>query len=65
MGLTRCKVHFINEIRCEGISIFQNVKVILRITTKYMCMDYVRKWVNTRFELASTTLQDKWLDEQF
>ena len=28
-------------------------------------MDYVRKCVNTRFELASTTLQDKWLDEQF
>ena len=28
-------------------------------------MDYVRKCVNTRFELAPTTLQDKWLDEQF
>ena len=32
---------------------------------KYTRMDYVRKSVNTRFELASTTLQDKWLDEQF
>ena len=29
---------------------------------KYSRMDYVRKCVNTRFELA---LQDKWLDEQF
>ena len=28
-------------------------------------MDYVRKCVNTRFELASRALQDKWLDEQF
>ena len=25
----------------------------------------MRKCVNTRFELASTTLHDKWLDEQF
>ena len=33
--------------------------------TKYSRMDYVRKCVNTRFELASSTLQDKWLDEQF
>ena len=32
---------------------------------KYSRMDYVRKCVNTRFELASSTLQDKWLDEQF
>ena len=28
-------------------------------------MDYVKKCVNTRFELASSLLQDKWLDEQF
>ena len=32
---------------------------------KYSRMDYVRKCVNTRFELASSTLQDKWLDDQF
>ena len=32
---------------------------------KYSRMDYVRKCVNTRFELASRALQDKWLDEQF
>ena len=32
---------------------------------KYSGMDYVRKCVNTRFELASRSLQDKWLDEQF
>ena len=32
---------------------------------KYSRMDYVRKCVNTRFELASRSLQDKWLDEQF
>ena len=25
----------------------------------------MRKCVNTRFEMASSTLQDKWLDEQF
>ena len=32
---------------------------------KYKRMDYVRKCVNTRFELAPTIMQDKWLDEQF
>ena len=32
---------------------------------KYSRMDYVRKCVNTHFELASSSLQDKWLDEQF
>ena len=32
---------------------------------KYKRMDYVRKCVNTRFELATTIIQDKWLDEQF
>ena len=32
---------------------------------KYSRMDYVRKCVNTRFELTSRSLQDKWLDEQF
>ena len=32
---------------------------------RYSRMDYVRKCVNTRFEMASSTLQDKWLDEQF
>ena len=37
----------------------------LRQLAKYSRMDYVRKCVNTRFELASTTLQDRWLDEQF
>ena len=37
----------------------------IRQLAKYSRMDYVRKCVNTRFELASTTLQDKWLDEQF
>ena len=40
-------------------------KKYIRQLAKYTCMDYVRKCVNTRFELASTTLQDKWLDEQF
>ena len=32
---------------------------------KYSRMDYVRKCVNTRFELASRTIQDKWLNDQF
>ena len=32
---------------------------------RYSRMDYVKKCVNTRFELASSLLQDKWLDEQF
>ena len=32
---------------------------------KYSRMDYVRKCINTRFELASRSSQDKWLDEQF
>ena len=40
-------------------------KKFIRQLAKYSRMDYVRKCVNTRFELASTTLQDKWLDEQF
>ena len=31
---------------------------------KYSRMDYARKCVNTRFEMASSTLQNKWLDEQ-
>ena len=40
-------------------------KKFIRQLAKYKCMDYVRKCVNTRIELAATTLQDKWLDEQF
>ena len=32
---------------------------------KYSRMDYVRRCVNTRFEMASNTLQEKWLDDQF
>ena len=40
-------------------------KKFIRQLAKYKRMDYVRKCVNTRFELAPTTLQDKWLDEQF
>ena len=32
---------------------------------KYSRMDYVRKCVNTRFEMASSSLEDKWLDDQF
>ena len=40
-------------------------KKFIRQLAKYSRMDYVRKCVNTRFELASTALQDKWLDEQF
>ena len=37
----------------------------IRQLTKYTRMDYVRNCINTRFELASSDLQDKWLDEQF
>ena len=40
-------------------------KKYIRQLAKYTRMDYVRKCVNTRFELASAILQDKWLDEQF
>ena len=40
-------------------------KKFIRQLAKYSRMDYVRKCVNTRFEMASTILQDKWLDEQF
>ena len=32
---------------------------------KYSRMDYVRKCVNTRFEMASSSLQDKWQEDQF
>ena len=37
----------------------------IRQLSKYTRMDFVRKCVNTRFELAPSELQDKWLDEQF
>ena len=40
-------------------------KKYIRQLAKYTQMDYVKRCVNTRFELASTTLQDKWLCEQF
>ena len=40
-------------------------KKFIRQLAKYKHMDYVRKCVNTRFELAPTIMQDKWLDEQF
>ena len=32
---------------------------------RQLAMDYVKRCVNTRFELASPMLQDKWLCEQF
>ena len=32
---------------------------------RFSRMDYVKKCVKTRFEMASSLLQDKWLDEQF
>ena len=31
---------------------------------RYSRMDYVKKCVNTRFEMASSSLQDKWLEDQ-
>ena len=37
----------------------------IRQLARYTLMDYVRRCANTRFELASPTLQDKWLCEQF
>ena len=40
-------------------------KKYIRQLAKYTRMDYVKRCVNTRFELASPTLQDKWLCEQF
>ena len=40
-------------------------KKYIRQLAKYTRMDYVKKCVNTRFELASTIIQDKWLCEQF
>ena len=42
-------------------------KKYIRQRAKYTQMDYVKRCVNTRFELASPTLQNKWLcdDEQF
>ena len=40
-------------------------KKYIRQLAKYMRMDYVKKCVNTRFELASPIVQDKWLCEQF
>ena len=40
-------------------------KKYIRQLAKYTRMDYVKKCVNTRFELASPILRDKWLCEQF
>ena len=40
-------------------------KKFIRQLAKYTRMDYVKKCVNTRFELASPIVQDKWLCEQF
>ena len=40
-------------------------KKFIRQLAKYMHMDYAKKCVNTRFELASPIVQDKWLCEQF
>ena len=40
-------------------------KKYIRQLAKYTHMDYVKRCVNTRFELASPTLQEKWLCEQF
>ena len=40
-------------------------KKYIRQLAKYTRMDYVKRCVNTRFELASPTLQEKWLCEQF
>ena len=37
----------------------------IRQLARYTRMDYVKRCANTRFELASPTLQDKWLCEQF
>ena len=37
----------------------------IRQLARYTRMDYVKRYANTRFELASHTLQDKWLCEQF
>ena len=37
----------------------------IRQLSRYTRMDYVKRCANTRFELASPTLQDKWLCEQF
>ena len=40
-------------------------KKYIRQLAKYTRMDYVKRCINTRFELASPTLQHKWLCEQF
>ena len=37
----------------------------IRQLAKCTRMEYVRRCAKTRFELASNTLQDKWLCEQF
>ena len=37
----------------------------IRQLARYTRMDYVKRCANTRFELASPILQDKWLCEQF
>ena len=37
----------------------------IRQLARYTRMDFVKRCANTRFELASPTLQDKWLCEQF
>ena len=58
-----------NDVRASSINDQQLLtlgdKKYIRQLAKYTRMDYVKRCVNTRFELASPTLQHKWLCEQF
>ena len=40
-------------------------KKLIGQLVRYSRMDYVKKCVNTHFEMASSLLQDKWLEDQF
>ena len=59
------RFHSMETLLCAlELDILGETKYIRQLA-RYSQMDYVRKCARTRFELASDTLQDKWLCEQF
>ena len=59
------RFHSMETLLCAlELDILGDTKYIRQLA-RYTRMEYVRKCARTRFELASNTIQDKWLCEQF
>ena len=59
------RFHSMETLLCTlELDILGDTKYIRQLA-RYTKIEYVRKCARTRFELASNTLQDKWLCEQF